>query len=126
MSLDSLICISVFAATDWADIHLWESALALVEDSLHIRLARFGRGSPMRLKADSLRTVAESLVQFRRNPWSADIPETSWWWLGFDHSRVWCVVDYPSVKDMESRDLHRRFGRFDINIPPTLFFKREV
>ena len=128
MSLDSKIAISVFAATDWADVGLWESVLAFVEDSLHIRLARYGRGSPMkrRLKADSLRTVAESLVQFRRNPWSADIPETSWWWLDFDRSRVWCEVDYPSVKDMESRDLHRRYGRFDINIPPTLFFKKEV
>ena len=100
MSLDTKITISVFSATDWANVDLWDSVLALVENSLHIRLARYGKGSPMRLKAVSLRTVAESLVQFRRNPWSDDIPETSRWLLGFDHSRVWCVVDYPSVKDM--------------------------
>lgn len=126
MSLDTKITISVFSATDWANVDLWESVLALVENSLHIRLARYGRGSPMRLKAVSLRTVAESLVQFRRNPWSDDIPETSRWLLGFDHSRVWCVVDYPSVKDMESRDLYRQFGRFDIIIPPSVFFNNEV
>ena len=73
MSLDTKITISVFSATDWAYVDLWESVLALVENSLHIRLARYGKGSPMRLKA----VCSDPSLKIEYQAWPASRPD--WW-----------------------------------------------